>query len=186
MHVRALLLAGSLAWILAGCLGTESSPTPVEFLPPVECLGIPASTCQEIVTSARLSAPRGTVPVRIRAVCTQPPCTLQRGDVSIDVTYSDGSTQSSGMGWAGPGAGDPAPVAPNLPVEPTCIAVPVSPCRDRALEAVMANGDLGAIRAIAVRCTIAACTDTQGTGETLLTFADGSTSTSGWGYSSGG
>ena len=179
----AFLLVAVLA---AGCGGEAASPTPVEFIPPVECIGIPAGTCQQIVTDARRNAQPGTFPVHIRAVCAQPPCTIQQGDVSVDIQYSDGRRDSYGMGWSGPGVEEPPPAQVELPVEPVCQGVPAGPCRDRAVEFVASSEDVRDIRSIVVRCTAASCTDVQGEGETLITFADGDVLTSSWGYAGGG
>lgn len=87
--------------VAAGCGGPSPTPTPVRMVPPIECIGVPATTCQELVVQARQNARPGTFPLHIRAVCTREQCTLQEGDVSVDVLYSDGSTESFGMGWSG-------------------------------------------------------------------------------------
>lgn len=186
------VVALAIVVLATGCGGPASTRTPVDFVPPVECIGIPAETCQQIVRDARANADPGTFPVRIRAVCSQVPCTPQRGDVSVDIEYSNGRRDSYGMGWAG-GIGadpEPPPEAVVLPVEPTCLGVPPGPCRERALETVGANGDTADIVAIVVRCTpnatTRACTELAGAGQTVLTFADGSTQTADWGYMDGG
>lgn len=182
--IRRGLLA--VALLVAGCRGLTATAAPVLMGPPVECVGIPAQTCQQIVADARGNAEPGTVPVRIRAVCTALPCTPQRGDVSVEVVYSNGRTDTYGMGWSSA----PEPVPPigpaELPVEPVCQGVPQGPCRDRALETVGADPNRAAIRGILVRCTAASCTDASGTGQTIVTYGDGGTSTSDWGYETGG
>ncbi len=116
MRLLAAIIGAAL--LAAGCLdGTPTAATfgPIDQAqPPIECVAIPARTCQEIVTDARRNADPGTVPVRIRATCTRRPCTLQQGDVSVEVLYSNGRRDSFVMGWAGTGPGDVQ--GPGLPV----------------------------------------------------------------------
>jgi hypothetical protein len=38
------------------------------------------------------------------------------------------------------------------------------------------------VRTILVRCTVNPCSETTGTGDTVITYADGTTSTGGWNY----
>lgn len=177
--------------LLAGCGGPPGPTASLQMVAPVECIGIPAGTCQQIVTDARRNAEPGTFPVRIRAACTRAAgCTLQEGDVSVEVDYSNGRQDAYGMGWAGPGGGDPAPPVVVLPVAPTCEGVPARPCEERAREAVGAVVEVAAIRSIVVRCVPDAstptCTDANGVGTTVVTFADGTTQSADWGYASGG
>jgi hypothetical protein len=179
--IRRGLLA--VALLVAGCGAIPLPSAPPDLGPPVECLGIPGPTCQQIIDDARANAEPGTVPVRIRAVCTAV-CTLQQGDVSVEVRYSNGRVDTYGMGWSGPGVAPPPVVPGALPVDPTCQGVPEVPCRDRALESVVADPARPAIRDILVRCTVAVCTEAAGTGETVITYADDTTTTSGWGYQS--
>lgn len=175
-----------LGLLLAGCDAIATSPTPVEFVPPVQCIAIPVATCQEIVDNARTNADPGSVPVHIRATCTRAACTLGEGDVSVEIQYSNGRRDAYGMGWSGPGAVPVGPPAEVLPVEPVCQGVPADRCRELALEAVTANDGLGDIRSIVVRCAAPACTALEGEGETRITLEDGSTTTSSWGYQGGG
>ncbi len=64
---------------------------------------------------------------------------------------------------------------------PECQGVPLAMCQQMAQNSIgMAGGQ--AIAGILVRCTAAPCTDRQGEGDTVITLADGTTSTSGWGY----
>jgi hypothetical protein len=111
-RLRFLFVAAGAVLVL-GCGGPSSTPTPVQMIPPVECVGVPAQTCQEIVADARRNARPGTFLVHVRAVCTRAVCTLQDGDVTIDSQYSDGHTESMGMGWSG--AIDVAPPPPDVP-----------------------------------------------------------------------
>lgn len=182
---RRVALAAVLA--LAGCGGVAETPRPVDVGPPIECTRIPAQTCQEIVANARREADPGTVPVRIRAMCTRAVCTPQGGDVSVEILYSNGRTDQYGMGWAGAVGVDPGPPQPvePLPVQPICQGIAPDPCRERAIEAWSEHVGRRDVRGITVRCA-AVCTPEHGTGTTFVTFADGTTTTADWGYASGG
>ena len=171
--------------LVAGCLGASATlPPPVM---PVQCVGIPAQTCQQIVNDARKNADPGTIPLQIRAVCTGS-CTPAAGNVQVDILYSNNRRDSYGMGWSGavePAPGGPAPAEPSLPVEPVCQGVPAGPCRDQAISGAMGGPGIdGAppVVRIEVRCTSAPCTESAGSGDTLVTRSDGSTSTSSWSY----
>jgi hypothetical protein len=98
------VLAALLGLLLLGC-GDEPvvSSMPIDGGPPVDCVAIPAATCQTIVNDARSNAEPGTIPIRIRAICTRPPCTIQRGEVEATVQYSNGRTDTYGMAWEGAG-----------------------------------------------------------------------------------
>lgn len=64
---------------------------------------------------------------------------------------------------------------------PECQGVPPATCQQTAQSSIGVVGGQ-AIVGILVRCTAAACTDKHGEGDTVITLADGTTSTSGWGY----
>jgi hypothetical protein len=92
-----------LAWALmvAGCM--PFAPTPVPIIPgePIlDCRGIQAVTCQEVVADARLNAEPGEVPVRIQVVCSRLPCTPDSGEADVAVQYSSGRTSTYQMGWS--------------------------------------------------------------------------------------
>jgi hypothetical protein len=110
------------------------------------------------------------------------------------VTLTDGSQlRSSTLSWSDPGAGSgggtsgtaqpvPAPIEPPaLPVEPICQGVPLSMCRTMAETAF---GELSAetVVGILVRCTAPPCTEKHGTGDTTVSYADGTTRSSAWEY----
>lgn len=171
--------------IVGGCFGGETAPTAPEILAPViECLDIPERTCQEIVTEARRNADSGSIPVSIRASCSVPPCTLQNGEVSIEVDYSNGNTQAWGMGWSQaeePGVA-PDPGEPAVPGEPVCVGVPAVTCRDLAASASSADPQGREITSVTVRCRAVPCTATAGAGDTLVLFGDGTSALTEWSY----
>ena len=173
-----------LGLLAAACGGPSPTPTPLEMIQPVECIGVPASTCQEIVVEARRNARPGTFAVRVRAACTRPECTSREGDVAIDVLYSDGRTESWGMGWSGAiDAVEPGPqVDPTLAATPMCQGVPPDRCAEMAISVVSGDPAGSTVVSILVRCTAAPCTAEHGTGETIITLNDGTTSEGSWSY----
>lgn len=175
----------ALGAIVGGCFGGESAPSPpVVQGPAIECLGIPERTCQEIVTEARRNAEPGSVPLSIRATCSTAACTLQNGEVAIEVDYSNGNTQAWGMGWAGaeePGIA-PDPGGPAVPGEPVCMGVPAVPCRDLATSASDPDPGGREVASVTVRCRAVPCTTTTGSGDTLVEFVDGTSVVTEWSY----
>jgi hypothetical protein len=92
-----------LAWsfVVAGCMPFAPTPVPVIPAEPIlDCRGVLAVTCQEVVADARLNAEPGEVPVRIRVACSRPPCTLASGEADVMVQYSSGRTSTYQMGWS--------------------------------------------------------------------------------------
>ena len=180
---------------IAGCGAPAGSGPPAS--PTISCVGIPASRCEEAVASVARSLPNTTL-VAIEVVCIAETCTEQSGAMDTIVTLSDGSElRSTTTTWAG--AGDPVPggakplplpvpavppVIPVVPVEPECQGVPVSMCRTMAETAFGEVSDEDVV-AIVVRCTRQPCTDAQGAGDTIVTYADGTTRTSSWEYAGG-
>ena len=178
-----VVLALSAALVLA-CEPAPQGTAPVQGVAPVECVGIPEGTCREVVENARANAAPGTLPVRIRAVCAQAACTPASGEVSVDVLDSDGRPENYVMGWAGPAmpGGDPGEPPPDLAVEPVCRGVPAVQCREMAL-GVGDEGPPGVrVLSIVITCTAPPCTAVSGDGDTIVTFQDGTRSTSGWSY----
>lgn len=188
--MRRILAVAAVAFVVLAC-GSSIGSTVIPDQPLVECVGVPPETCRQSLADARRNAAPGTVVVQIRVVCTKLPCTLQNGEAKVDVLYSNGRTESFGTGWAAAApmpAGPPQP-APALPVEPTCLGVPVvgdaGNCHDFATSAMDGVLDGREVVSIVVRCKPDPCTPTNGAGKTILTFADGTTHTSEWSYQSG-
>jgi hypothetical protein len=179
--MRPLGLILGLALLAAGCIGDD--PVASDFGPaqqPVECIGIPAQTCTEVVTDARRNADPGTIPVTIRAVCSRSFCTTRDGDAQIDIRYSNGRHDSFGIGWAAAVPGQVPAQPPTLAVDPVCQGVPPGPCRDAA---EFDDGSGRTIRAIVVRCTAPeGCSETRGGGDVIASYEDGSTTTGSWSY----
>ena len=111
------------------------------------------------------------------------------------VTLADGSqlrssttTWSTGAGQ-GPGEAKPLPVEesipvippPDIPMEPVCQGVPLAMCRTMA-ETSFGELSNQSVAQIVVRCSAPPCTDKGGTGDTVVTYADGSTLSASWEY----
>jgi hypothetical protein len=146
-----------------------------------------------------------TIPATIEVLCVSGTCTEESGAMDTVVTLADGSElRSTTISWSqavapGPGGkpmpvpadpvpAEPAPAEPAeppaVPVEPQCQGVPVSSCRTMA-ETAFGDVSPDDVVAIIVRCTELPCTDDHGTGETLVTYSDGSTRTAYWEYAGG-
>lgn len=195
--IRAVLAAATAAAILAGCGSSVSSGGPAPS-PTVTCVGIPAAKCDEAVASVARSLPNSR-PVAIDVSCVSGTCTPESGAMDTVVTLADGSTlRSSTLSWSEPGAGagsggggaepvppapgtTPMPVQPVVPVEPTCQGVPVNMCRTMA-ETAFGELDEQRVIGILVRCGVPPCTDKHGAGDTIVSYADGTTGTSSWEY----
>ncbi len=175
--------------LLAACGGEHIEPPPVptpgaRARPAIECVDMPVGKCDEVVRELTVEA-SGASPVSVRIACTDPPCVIARGAASIDVLYADGTRSRSGFGWAQPDPGG-APVeipggAPVLPVAPVCIGIALPECRSMA-EGALPNGpEVVRIRSIVVRCK-GVCGPDRGSGETVVTYADGRQENGTWTY----
>jgi len=171
---------------IAGCGAPAASGPPAS--PRISCDGVPTQKCDEAVASVARSLPN-TVPVSIDVSCVSGTCTSEAGAMDTIVTLADGSQlRSSTLSWGngGQGIGDapipPAPPAPapELAVPPQCIGVPAASCQSIAQSAVN-MGEQVVVR-IVVTCGSSPCTDKQGEGQMVVTFADGTTQSSEWGY----
>lgn len=171
---------------IAGCGSPATSAGPAASAT-VSCIGIPAAKCDEAVASVARSLPNSQ-PTSIDVSCVSGTCTVESGAMDTVVTLADGSQlRSSTLSWGDGGQGfgggpiPPAPApAPALPVAPQCIGVPAASCQSIAQSSVSVGGQT--VVKIVVSCGDSPCTDEQGEGEMVITFADGTTQTSGWGY----
>jgi hypothetical protein len=181
--VAGLLVVG----VVAAC--SVMGPAAVSGL---RCDGVPASVCDQLLDESTRAAPPGAgAVIGLHVRCTAPACTEASGEASVTVTYANGQTVSSGIGWerpVGPAPGNPgAPPITDptpLPVEPDCQGVPDPWCLEMAVGAGTTE-PTEAPSSIVVRCT-GVCTATRGDGETVLRFPDGREQTIGWGYESSG
>lgn len=148
--------------------------------PFVDCVGVPPDICQGAIRDARVNAPPGAVVVQVRVRCTVQVCLPASGQTEVTIQYSDGTTSTMGSAWEQALPGVQAPRV--LPVQPTCVGVPLERCRETALGAVPAGDERPAIASIVVTCTKPPCTEATGDGDMVVTYADRSTSESGWSY----
>ena len=122
-----------------------------------------------------------------RVRCTSARCSEAQGEVSIEIVYADGSRSQSGYGWeSAPGIGGPEPVPvpvdpPSLPVEPKCLGVDEEHCLDAATNALVEYGDPAPIASITVTCA-RTCTQSDGSGTTVIVVADGTRREFQWDY----
>ncbi len=186
--VRRSWLAVLAVLVIAGCSAPAGSGPPAS--PRISCNGVPQAKCDEAVASVARSLPN-THPAAIEVMCVSGTCTPESGAMDTILTLADGSTLRSstipwGTGGVEPG-GKPTPAppipVPELPVAPECLGVPLGKCQEMAQTALVTEGGK-VIVGIVVRCTVDACTDQGGEGETVITLADGSTSKVGWAYAS--
>jgi hypothetical protein len=192
-ELRRLVVLAVMA--IAGCGTPPTSGPPAS--PTIACTGIPESRCEEALASVARSLPN-TSPARIEVTCVAGTCTEHSGAMDTVVTLADGSQlRSTTIAWSEAGAPAPGgvkplpepalpvePAVPAVPVEPQCQGVPVSMCRTMAETAF---GELSnqEVAQIVVRCTRQPCTVDQGAGDTLVTYADGTTQTTSWEYAGG-
>jgi len=172
---------------IAGCAAPVASSGPPAS-PQVSCLGVPAAKCEEAVASVARSLPN-SAPVSIEVSCVSGTCTSASGAMDTFVTLADGSQlRSATLSWndgsqgqGGPLASAPPVAAPTLSVPPRCIGVPAANCQSLA-QSSMADVGGRIVAQIVIRCSNKGCTDKHGEGETVVTFADGTTRTINWGY----
>lgn len=179
-----------LAILVVGACAAPSASGPAAS-PRIDCQGVPAERCDEAVASVGLSLPN-TNPTSIEVICVSGTCTTESGAMDTVVTLADGSQlRSSTITWSqgvpAPGGVKPLPIPvppPDVPVEPQCLDVPVSMCRTMAETAFGELSDQ-AVVSIVVRCSDLPCTDEHGIGDTIVTYADGTSQTSSWEYEGG-
>jgi hypothetical protein len=192
LDLRRLACLAILAMLaIAGCGAPATSGPPAS--PRISCQGVPTERCDEAVASVGLSLPN-TTPTAIEVVCVSGTCTPESGAMDTVVTLADGSqlrstTTTWSQGAAVPDGAKPVPVleepapAPAV-IAPVCQGVPKSMC-DTLAETAFGELSTEAVVSILVRCTEPPCTDDHGVGETLVSYADGTTGTSSWEYEGG-
>jgi hypothetical protein len=113
--------------------------------------------------------------------CTPGICTELQGAVSIEVVYADGSRSNSGFVWGADRNPVQMPGPPALTVVPVCIRIDATHCRNMAENAQGGRQFPPPIRSIVVTCA-AVCGATNGSGMTVITYADGTTDDGSWTY----
>jgi hypothetical protein len=67
-------------------------------------------------------------------------------------------------------------------VPPVCVGLPAGPCRQNAGSDFGGVSVHGGVIKIVVTCSKRPCTDAAGEGDTVISFADGTTQSYGWAY----
>lgn len=182
----------AIAWAMLVALWSVVACTPAApalTIPPqpiVDCLAVPAERCAAALAQARVDAPAGSAPIRVRMTCSQPACTAVGGSAQVDAWFSDGSVVSWPTQWAAalevPPEPDPAVEDAILPVTPACVGVDIARCREQAKGFIVPIGQTGRVISLVVTCTVATCGPAEGQGTTTVTFEDGTTRVADWAY----
>lgn len=179
--------------LIAGC-GAPAASGPLPSAQ-VICTGVPQAKCDEAVASALRSLPNTAI-VTIEVACVTEGCTDEAGAMDTIVRTADGATlRSPTNAWSAPAGREPPPgakpgdgvvateaPAPAVAWKPQCNGVPIAMCE---LMAETAFGELSTegVEHVLVRCgALEPCTLDRGVGETIVTYADGSTKSSAWEY----
>ncbi len=99
---RAIVSGVIAALAIAACDVFPSGPVAPIGGAQVVCQGVPLEACRAAagtVTSAKVAA-------RVLVRCTQPVCTEAAGEAEVTLHFVDGTSETSGYGWAS--AGEPA------------------------------------------------------------------------------
>jgi hypothetical protein len=107
---RAIVSGVIAALAIAACDVFRTGPVAPVGGAQVVCQGVPLEACRMAagtVTSAK-------VVVRVLVRCTQPVCTDAAGEAEVTIQYVDGTSETSGYGWASA----PEPAQPQQPQEP--------------------------------------------------------------------
>lgn len=96
--------AGSVVVTLAnGTTVTETfaytgDPNPI---PAPACVGLAADLCRRVAASTVDSLPPSKRITSIGITCSKAPCTRDRGETAVEVTYADGTGFTTNSGWEG-------------------------------------------------------------------------------------
>ena len=182
--MRRLTAGLLLAVALGGCGFLTGQPEPPLPLGTKDCIGLADALCLDVIDTIRTGRNGGrleAVAWRVRCTTT---CHANKGEVEVTITWSDGSTGTSGVGWdhevVGPPAGAPTPGGPAGPlptpaVPPNCVRVPQVACLSQwasSLENLSAD-QWEQVVAVNVECTTA-CNLLKGEGTTTVVLKDGS------------
>ncbi len=183
--VAALFLAVALA---AGCGANGASggngPSDPAPSPRITCVGIPPEKCDEAVASVQRSLPN-EAPEAIDVSCVSAGCTATSGSMDTVVTLRGGrQLHANPLTWGGGGGLQVPPGMPALPVPPVCVGIPQEQCQQNAAGDFPDAAVHGGVVRIVVTCKKNPCTNDAGEGDTVVTFADGTTQSIGWGYAS--
>jgi hypothetical protein len=179
-RLAAITLGIATLLVATGCGEPPPDESSAPSDPAVACIGVPASTCRQAVDGIRSNGFK-VPPAAIQVTCTPGICTELQGAVSIEVVYADGSRSNSGFVWGADRNPVQMPGPPALTVVPVCIRIDATHCRNMAENAQGGRQFPPPIRSIVVTCA-AVCGATNGSGMTVITYADGTTDDGSWTY----
>ena len=166
------LLAGLLPVAVGMSIGGCMLVSQVDTGWSVSCADLPGGACNE--QGERIAAAHAGRVRQIDLECRIAACTRAQGAGTATITLTDGTTITETWSYAG----DPNP----LPV-PTCTGIAFTLCQEWAASGSNDLPPSRRIAAVAVKCTVASCTEQAGDLEASYTFADESTETVGMGWS---
>jgi hypothetical protein len=169
--VRRQLLAAALdATLAAGCSALGVGELQAGTL---DCVGLASRFCEALLTDPTLDLAEAAA-VRIR--CKTMSCTETSGSIDIEILWPDGRTEARATFWDGAPL-DPRVLAPAVvpPVPPTCQRVLETECDGEWRTAMenLSKEQVADVVLVLVNCS-GTCTDTSGSGSTIVGFEDGS------------
>lgn len=168
--MRALVLLAAATLGLAGCGLLTGAVPGTGFSGGASCADMPGGACQEQI---ELAGRRHAGATQVDVACTVGPCTRARGAGTVVVTLANGAKVTETFSYVG----DPAPVP-----APVCTGLPLDVCRQAAEASVAETPPSKRISGIAVTCTALPCTRERGDTAIEIKFADGSATSSGYGW----
>jgi hypothetical protein len=153
-----------------GCQAFDSD----RFVGQASCEDVESTMCARLVAEVAADRNPNTSAVAVR--CAAGPCDAGSGEVTIAVSFADGTTAVRNVAWNG----NALPMI-GFPTVPTCEGIEVDPCMRQAANS-WRLGEADRIVAIHLRCDEGLCGPFEGVGSTRLTFRDGSVREESWGY----
>jgi hypothetical protein len=163
---RWLLALILLAGVLAACSIGQRAAGPQS----ASCGDIPSGACDEQLEKVGQRHP-GAVQIDIE--CGPAPCTRAFGAGTARITRADGTSVVEAWTYAG----DPAP----MPV-PVCAGVARDSCQAIGETIVEAVPPSKRMAGITIQCRVGPCDERKGDAEVTITFADGSSQTTGYAW----
>jgi hypothetical protein len=168
----------ALVVISASACAGSTSPSSRSLRPSISCDGVPAQICdEEVLAALRSAGDRSISAIQVSCGVCEP--SGARGET--EVQFADGTRTVSS--WA-VGVAEPAPATttpPPLTVEPRCEGVPRAQCLERATALISTMPDRQRIAGIVMSCD-GTCDATNGRGEAIITFREGTSTSIGWAY----
>jgi hypothetical protein len=151
---------------LAACIPVSMSGN----ISSASCGNMPSGACDEQIMLFEQRFPDA---VSIDFECRVAACTRAAGSGTVVVTFADGTNRNDTFTYAGDLVPMPAP---------RCVAVAADVCREIAQAVWDDQPPSRTVVAMQVSCVTQPCTKQKGNAEIDVGFADGSTTTTGWGW----